>query len=474
MSYSEHIAIDIGSTYTKGALFLKNEGNKLELVNRLELPTDRLDVSDSCIRIHEKLLTSTCSENPGISFSSSAHGGLSMISIGLVPSFTEQAAKEAALSAGAKLVGSIAYRIGRIDLERIEAEDPDIILFTGGTDGGNRGYLLENAKMLAKLKISTVIIYAGNKDIRSEVKNILSGEDTKREVICCENILPTIDEPQLTEVREVIKDVFMQRITRGKGLQRACGILQTIPIPTPGSIFDFIERISQRISSKDEWCLIDIGGATTDCYSIVAEPDLDHYHTIPVFHHGLQNQHISRSVEGDLGMRLNAINAAEHAEDFPSLDTNVIQQYRTYAEEVSSDIAKIPKTDQESACERGLASICCSLALDRHAGRLRSVYTPEGLQYTQYGKDLSTIKKLVLCGGVTRAFPGRISGFVNRLPYERSMIPLTPQAPSLWLDADYIIPLLAQVKDVEPQQIQRFLWDSGLREIETNGEIHNE
>ncbi len=85
MPYTEHIGIDIGSTWTKGALFLEHEDRHLELIERFEQPTVREDVSDACISIYQRLRAAAVTQDPNIGFSSSAHGGLSIISIGSYP-----------------------------------------------------------------------------------------------------------------------------------------------------------------------------------------------------------------------------------------------------------------------------------------------------------------------------------------------------------------------------------------------------
>jgi uncharacterized protein (TIGR01319 family) len=467
MPYTEHIGIDIGSTWTKGALFLEYEDRHLELIERFEQPTVREDVSDACISIYQRLRAAAVTQEPNIGFSSSAHGGLSIISIGLVPSFTERLAKEAALSAGAKLVHSIAYRISREDIQYIEDQRPDIILFTGGTDGGNRGYILENARALADLKIPTVMIYAGNRDVAPAVKTLISEARNAIELICCDNIMPVIEEPELHEVREVIKTVFMGKIIQGKGLQRACEVLQSLPTPTPGSVFELVERLSDGPLLSADWGLLDIGGATTDCYTAVKDPILDQHEGIPVFHRGISPQRISRSVEGDLGMRLNAMQAAAWAQRFGIPDPDGL---RAYAEEVTGTIERIPLTAAELVYERRIASLCSSLSFARHAGSLRPIYTPEGLQYMQQGKNLTSLKELVISGGVVRTIHRQGPELLQPGLHEPHAISLVPRTVSLWYDEAYIVPLLAHVRNADPGQVRHLLFEHALQKVDRHGE----
>jgi hypothetical protein len=82
--------------------------------------------------------------------SSSAAGGLRMVTVGLVRELTAEAARRAALGAGAKLVGTFAYRLTESDVERIVSLAPDILLLAGGTDGGNSDVILHNAEVLGR------------------------------------------------------------------------------------------------------------------------------------------------------------------------------------------------------------------------------------------------------------------------------------------------------------------------------------
>ncbi|MCZ5770918.1 glutamate mutase L [Escherichia coli] len=69
-------------------------------------------------------------------YSSSAKGGLAVAAMGLVPSITLETAKVTAHSAGAKIAQYYAYKLNRRDIRALEETQPDILLFTGGTDGG--------------------------------------------------------------------------------------------------------------------------------------------------------------------------------------------------------------------------------------------------------------------------------------------------------------------------------------------------
>jgi hypothetical protein len=85
--------------------------------------------------------------------SSSAAGGLKMISVGLVPDLTAKASRMAAASAGAKVLKTFSYELSPEDQEEINALLPDILLLCGGIDGGNKEVILHNARMMRILRI---------------------------------------------------------------------------------------------------------------------------------------------------------------------------------------------------------------------------------------------------------------------------------------------------------------------------------
>ena len=106
--------------------------------------------------------------------SSSAAGGLRMAVIGLVPGLTVEAANTAALGAGAKVVGSWSFKLAEKAMGEIEAQRPDMILLTGGTDGGDSATILHNARLLARSALSVPIVMAGNQVVSGEVRDILT------------------------------------------------------------------------------------------------------------------------------------------------------------------------------------------------------------------------------------------------------------------------------------------------------------
>ena len=94
---------------------------------------------------------------------SSAAGGLKMMACGFVPELTAEAAKQASLGAGAKIMKVYSYQLTEDDAEEIKELSPDIFLLTGGTDGGNKDIIIENAKVLASIQADFPVVIAGNR-----------------------------------------------------------------------------------------------------------------------------------------------------------------------------------------------------------------------------------------------------------------------------------------------------------------------
>lgn len=383
---SRHLCVDIGSTMTKAALW-EIEGNRLTLDQTAELPTWQEDISHSCIELYHSMK----GKDASIHLSSSAHGGLKMVSIGIVPSFTEQASRQVVLSSGGKLIDSFSYRLTESDLKRIEAKNPDIILFAGGTDGGNTEYVRHNAEILARAHTEAIIIYAGNRDMIEEVRTHFS---EKGSLLVCQNILPNLDRLQLDEARLLIRKVFLERIIEGKGLTRACELLGVPAVPTPASMYDLLRHLAPVAGDMG---IIDIGGATTDCYSSVAEPILSDYRQTPVWYHGIPEPCLARSVEGDLGLRYSSVTAAEQAIGSNRVSPELRDGLLRYSRTVSKDAHT---RDMDLSYDRIITETCCSCALTRHAGFLkRDLREPQGA-YRQYGRSLLGLGLLILTGGV--------------------------------------------------------------------------
>ena len=206
---------------------------------------------------------------------SSAGGGLQMVVAGVVAQMTAASAKRAALGAGAIVMDTIASNDKRKPHERIQRIRelrPDMVLISGGTDGGNVQQVVQIAEQIAPAKprprfggeYELPVIYAGNKDAAPQVRVIFSkGFD----LAVVDNLRPTLEQENLGPARDKIHDVFLEHVmAHAPGYDKLMAWSDAPIMPTPGAVGDILQRIAAR-DGLNAVC-VDIGGATTDVFSV--------------------------------------------------------------------------------------------------------------------------------------------------------------------------------------------------------------
>jgi uncharacterized protein (TIGR01319 family) len=446
MAATPLLSVDIGSTYTKGGLFLL-EGEELRCAGREAVPTTVDDLARAFFRVREAVLSGhaggAAPSGIPVYWSSSARGGLKIAAVGLTPDLTLSVARMAATSAGGKVVRAFSYELASEDLAELRAVEPDIILFTGGTDGGNSRVVLHNAARLAELASPAVILYAGNRKVRDQVADLLRGRDVETAA----NVMPEVGTIDIEPARDVIRRIFLERIVDGKGLSSVVEATGREPLPTPLAVFELVRTIAARVPGWEDFALIDMGGATTDFYS----------HT-KAFHggdsvilRGLLEPTLKRTVEGDLGLRVSAEALFRSESAFLGSRLRAAGSdpaaLRRYVEEISRRIEYLPADDTARACDRLLAAACVRAAALRHAGILQRVYTPQGGFQVQRGKDLRQVRRLVGSGGYLAGLTDPAL-LLEACPKDADDIDtrhLVPEAPDCYADAEYLIPLLGNL-----------------------------
>lgn len=440
------LSVDIGSTYTKGGLFAL-DGEDLRFVGREVVPTTVDHLGRGFSHVREAVLSRHGGGAPAgpipVYWCSSARGGLKIAAVGLTPDLTLSVARMAATSAGGKVVRAFSYELAPEDLDDLRAVDPDILLFTGGTDGGNSRVVLHNAARLAGLDSPAIILYAGNRKVRDQVVDILRG----REVATAANVMPEVGTIDIEPTRDVIRRVFLERIVDGKGLSSVVEETGREPLPTPLAVFELVRTIAANVPGWEDFALIDMGGATTDFYS----------HT-KAFHggdsvilRGLLEPTLKRTVEGDLGLRVSA--EALFRSESAFLEARLRASgsdpaaLRGYVDQVSRRTGYLPGDAAGRAFDRLLAAACVRAASLRHAGLLQRVYTPQGGFQVQRGKDLRRVRRLVGSGGY---LAGETDSAIlaEACPKDADDIDthhLVPDAPDCYADAEYLIPLLGNL-----------------------------
>jgi uncharacterized protein (TIGR01319 family) len=402
--------------------------------------------------------------------SSSAAGGLRMAVIGLVPGLTVEAANTAALGAGAKVVGSWSFKLPEKAMGEIEAQRPDMILLTGGTDGGDSATILHNARLLARSALSVPIVMAGNQAVVGEVRDILT--NTGKEVRCAANVMPRSGQLAVEDAREEIRKLFMDHITRAKGLDGISGLVPVI-LPTPMAVLQGALLGAQGTEAENGWgdlLVADVGGATTDVHSIgygqLSGPQ--------IVEQGLPEAYAKRTVEGDLGIRFNAgtlrdrIGLDEFEKEFrasfPELKVSR-EELSTYIDDVSQQTSSIPREHWQSAVDAQLARVAVDLAVERHVGKRERIITHQGETWVYYGKDLTETRTLIGTGGVF-IYNSYVSHILSPTAGGNHRYDvLRPKNPGLFVDSSYLLYAVGLLSQSQPDVAVR-LFKKNMRPLD--------
>lgn len=290
------LATDCGSTTTK-AILIERKDSEYRLMARGEAPTTveapfddvTVGVVNAVREVEElsgrsligsdgKVQSPSPDGHSGADLylsTSSAGGGLQMTVAGVVKAMSAESAQRAALGAGAIIMDVIAVDDGRKDfqkVERIRQLRPDMLLMSGGTDGGTITHLVELAEMLVAadpkprlgIGLSVPVIYAGNKDAYPATENLLKGRVSLRQV---DNLRPTLERENLLPAREAIHELFLEHVMQqAPGYSKLSEWVSTGIMSTPNAV----GKIMQTIAAQRGITVlgVDIGGATTDVFSV--------------------------------------------------------------------------------------------------------------------------------------------------------------------------------------------------------------
>ena len=371
------IATDCGSTTTK-AILIEKKGDTYRQTFRGEAPTtveapfedvtkgvlnsitEVEELSGRKILDGERIITPN-SGNVGADIyvsTSSAGGGLQMMVAGAVKAMTGESAQRCALGAGAIVMDVLASNDGRADhekIERIRQLRPDMMLLSGGTDGGTITHVVELAQFLkaadpkprlgASYKLP--VIYAGNNKAHAQIKEIL-GDRTA--LIITENLRPTLEKENLMPARHKIHDIFLEHVMQqAPGYPRLMKMVGAPIMPTPAAVGTMTEKFAK--ANKFNVLAVDIGGATTDVFSVFSE----------VF---------NRTVSANLGMSYSISNVMAEAGLLNILrwlpfDMDE-QDLRNRLKNKMIRPTTIPQTVEDLQIEHAVAREALRLAFDQH------------------------------------------------------------------------------------------------------------
>ena len=507
--YQVLLATDCGSTTTKAILVVRTPAGDYRLAGRGEAPTtveepfndvtvgvrnaiEEMEVITSRRLLRDGRLICPRDGETGVDayFStSSAGGGLQMGVTGVMSGITAQSAQHAALGAGAIVVDALSIDDPREPHEQIDSmrrRRPDMILMTGGVDGGTRRHVEMLAEIIRAARpqprfgnvFALPIIYAGNREARDLVGDMLGGIASLRYV---NNVRPAIDREDLGEARHAIHELFLQHVMQqAPGYNKLMAMTSADIMATPNAVGLIIRDIAA--ARRRNVLAVDIGGATTDVFSVFG----DQYH---------------RTVSANYGMSYSLCNVLAEC------GTENIIRWLPFRFEatVLRDILRnkmirpttIPETLEELYVEQAVAREALRLSLEHHralAAHLQGTGTSKDLaalfaKSRQGLIDLMTLNLCIGSGGVLSHAPNRaqaalimLDGFalegvtglavdsIFMMPQLGVMTQLAPEAARQVVEKDCLVPLgtvIAPVGETRPGRrvmTVEIAWSNGKTE----------
>lgn len=459
---------DVGSTYTKVSAFTK-EASGLTFLGRSQAPTTVDNITTGLQNSRYRLVTKEevgAAVQEEVYATSSAAGGLRMVAMGYMPRVTAKAAKEVAMTAGARVLEIVSFEDPPdYKVEVLREINPDIILLAGGTDGGDQESLLQNALVIAESKVDAVVIIAGNADAQPQVESILQSNNVK--TVRVANVMPTIHELMVKPSREAIHEQFITQITHAKGLGKLVEkVTNGQVIPTPGAVLMGSELLAlgtYEIDGLGDILVIDVGGATTDIHSILSS-----LKEIPDEEKGLvvnnEKQVSYRTVEGNLGLRVSALGILETAGPrgiLAKIDLaggEYEKELVRYAGFLEKNPDYIATNKTECLFDEGMAIVAIEIALKRHAGFLAKEYDPlMGVAPgTPIGRDLRKVTYVIGIGGIfTHSDQERAERIVGKA-LANPGVSLLPKSFQIIIDQDYLLYALGVLGQIYPEETINF------------------
>ena len=466
------LATDCGSTTTK-AILIEKRGEEYQLIVRGEAPTTveapvedvTAGVINAITEVEElagrKLLDNGVILKPqrgdeGVDIyisTSSAGGGLQMMVAGVVRNLTGESAERAALGAGAIVMDVIASNDKRLPhekIERIRHLRPDMLLLSGGIDGGTTSHVVELAEIIAAARprprlgiaYELPLIYAGNIEARESIAERLQ-DVMALEIV--DNLRPVLERENLMPTRHKIQDQFLEHVmAHAPGYRKLIDWTDAPIMPTPGAVGEIIQTVSAQ--QGIEVIGVDIGGATTDVFSVFKNKEGE-----PIF---------NRTVSANLGMSYSVSNVLveaglENVLRWVPFDIEV-GDLRNRIKNKMIRPTTIPQTLQELILEQAIAREALRLAFEQHkqlAVELRGVQQQrtisEAFDQAESGQtlvDMFSLDMLVGSGGVLSHAPRRQQAMLMMIDA------FQPEGIThLAVDSIFMMPQLGVLAQVNPE-----------------------
>ena len=451
------VCVDFGSTFTKAALVDLASGTLLATASHATtLPDadgvgDVLDGYDAClVRLVEQDVRALDAD---VRACSSAGGGLRIAVVGNEELVTAEAGRRVALSSGGKVVRVLSGGLDDARLDELRASEPDVVLLVGGTDGGNAEVLEGDADVLAAQRWPGPVVVAGNVESQGYVSKRLDSSQTP--YVLADNVVPRIGVLAPDSARRAIREIFLSHVIGGKHLSnrpdaRGRSFTDMVRGATPDIVLTGVELLARGFDDAHRGAgdvvVVDVGGATTDVHSVVELDPEDSGLAREV----VATTPVTRTVEGDLGMRWSAISTIEAAGRDDLAEAAARRRARPEL---------LPEDEVERAADLDIAAAAVRIALERHAGRSKVVVSPEGRVVERSGKDLREVDLMVGSGGVLRhGGPDAV---------RRVLLPSTgdafdggwqlPRDPRVVVDRDYVLAAAGLLAEEHPVAAHRLV-----------------
>jgi uncharacterized protein (TIGR01319 family) len=434
------VCVDFGSTFTKASLVDLDEGRIVAAAeHRTTIDTDVLDGYDACLAALAGQ-DARAVDAPTLACSS-AGGGLRIAVVGNEELVTAEAGRRVALSSGGKVVLVLSGGLTTQKYAELTSAEADMVLLVGGTDGGNSAVLEGDAAFLAGRYWRAPVVVAGNVASQALVGRLF--EESGTPYVLAANIVPRIGVLAPEAARSAIRELFLSHVIGGKHLSGRADFLEMVQGATPDLVLTGVELLAE---AAGDTVVVDVGGATTDVHSVVELDPEDSGLSREV----VATTRVTRTVEGDLGMRWSAVSTAEAA----GRDDLAAAARRRH-----QDPGFVPADDTENDLDEALAREAVGLALRRHAGRSKVVVSPEGRVVERSGKDLREVDLLVGSGGVLRhGRPGVAARvFAGSVGDEIAGGWQLPRRADVVVDSDYVLAAAGLLARPHPDAARRLV-----------------
>ncbi len=402
--------VDVGSTWAK----LTVVDERGAVIRRARIPTSQPGLVAE-LHSHADTLDHACS---------SAGGGLRIAVVGLESRLTVEAARRVAHGSGGRVVATIAGAIDRDLGASLTDAAPDLVLLTGGTDGGERKNVIENAHALRRLQLGAAVVIAANADAADEASRALAGAPLVRVVA---NVLPRIGLLAAAPANAAIRSLFADHVIRVGRFPDAASLEPIIRMPTPAAVLSATELLSTLLGTSVVVC--DVGGATTDVHSAMCEGRPG---PVPA-------ERMTRTVEGDLGLRSSAAALVEASIDAGLVAAEDEERLVVAAARRVAEPADVSTDSTERRLDAELAGLAITIALERHAGQLAVTLEEGGASLRPTGRDLRSAVVFVATGGIFEHAEDPVAIAAGAWQRGRDRNALLATNPRVRVDSQYVV-----------------------------------